>query len=111
MARNRSAVAALQKLEENRKALDQKQRELEAQAAREIGDAILGSGLERFSGKGLKRVAKVLGTMGEEAALSQLTADPLPGASAAKAKSDQPQKERPCRVRQSLFEGEIDRRV
>jgi len=54
MPRNRSAIAALQKLEADREALDAKQRELEAQAARELGEIILGSGLESLSKKGLR---------------------------------------------------------
>ena len=58
MPRNRSAIAALQKLEADREALDTKQRELEAQAAKELGQIILGTGLETFSKKGLKQVAE-----------------------------------------------------
>jgi hypothetical protein len=73
MPRNRSAIAALQKLEADREALDAKQRELEAQAAREIGEIILGSGLESFSKKGLRKVAEELGKLGEAAAIEKLT--------------------------------------
>jgi len=76
MPRNRSAVAALQKLEADRKALDARQRELEAQAAKELGEVILGSGLETFSKKGLKRVAQALGALGEPAAIKKLCSPP-----------------------------------
>ena len=72
MPRNRSAIAALQKLEADREALDTKQRELEAQAAKELGQIILGSGLETFSKKGLKQVAEALGKLGETAAIAKL---------------------------------------
>ena len=74
MPRNRSAIAALQKLEADREALDAKQRELEAQAAKEVGQVILGTGLETFSKKGLKKVAEALGQLGETAAIAKLTA-------------------------------------
>ena len=73
MPRNRSAIAALQKLEADREALDAKQRELEVQAARELGEIILGSGLESFSKKGLRKVAEELGKLGENAAIEKLT--------------------------------------
>jgi chaperonin cofactor prefoldin len=69
MPRNRSAIAALQKLEADREALDAKQRELEVQAARKLGEIILGSGLESFS----KKVAEELGKLGENAAIEKLT--------------------------------------
>ena len=72
MPRNRSAIAALQKLEAYREALDAKQRELEAQAAKELGQIILGTGLETFSKKGLKQVAEALGKLGETAAIAKL---------------------------------------
>lgn len=72
MPRNRSAIAALQKLEADREALDAKQRELEAQAAKELGQIILGTGLETFSKKGLKQVAEALGKLGETAAIAKL---------------------------------------
>ncbi|MEP0392423.1 MAG: DUF6437 family protein [Erythrobacter sp.] len=73
MPRNRSAIAALQKLEADREALDAKQRELEAQAAKEVGQVILGTGIEKFSKKGLKKVAEALGQLGETAAIAKLT--------------------------------------
>ena len=73
MPRNRSAIAALQKLEADREALDAKQRELEVQAARELGEIILGSGLESFSRKGLRKVAEELGKLGEDAAIEKVT--------------------------------------
>ena len=57
----------------DREALDAKQRELEVQAARELGEIILGSGLESFSKKGLKKVAEELGKLGEDAAIEKLT--------------------------------------
>jgi len=81
MPRNRSAIAALQKLEADREALDSKQRELEVQAARELGEIILGSGLESFSKKGLRKVAEELGKLGEDAAIEKLTGRGATGAS------------------------------
>ncbi len=87
MARNRSAVAALQKLEADRQALDWKQRELEDEAALEIGRVILGTGLEGFSKKGLKRIAEALARRGEAASLELVEASPdsHPRAAASKA--------------------------
>lgn len=72
MPRKNSAVEALRKLEADREALAARQRELEKEAALELGQVILGSGLERFSTKGLRRVAEALGAMGEQAALERL---------------------------------------
>lgn len=72
MPRKNSAIAALQKLEGERTALDAKQRDLEVQAAQEIGQVILGSGLEKFSKKSLRKLAMTLGELGEEAALDRL---------------------------------------
>ena len=69
----RHRIASLQKLEADREALDSKQRELEVQAARELGEIILGSGLESFSKKGLRKVAEELGKLGEDAAIEKLT--------------------------------------
>lgn len=76
MARNRSAVAALQKLEADRQALDRKQRELEDEAALEIGKVILGTGLEGFSKKALRRIAEALARRGEAASLELIDARP-----------------------------------
>lgn len=75
MPRRNSAIAALQKLEEERSALDAKQRDLEVKAAQEIGQIILGSGLERYSKTNLRKLAGALGKIDEETALSLL----LPG--------------------------------
>jgi hypothetical protein len=72
MPRKNSAIDALRKLEADREALAARQRELEKDAALELGQVILGSGLERFSRKGLRRAAEVLGAMGEQAALERL---------------------------------------
>ncbi len=72
MPRNRSAISALQKLEADRKELDERQRLLEDEAAREIGRVILGTGLERFSQKGLKRIAGMLAERGEAGAIELL---------------------------------------
>ena len=72
MPSKRSAVAALQKLEADRLALDQRQKELEKQAAIELGQVILGTGLETFSKRGLSEVANELGKLGEEEAIKQL---------------------------------------
>tara|TARA_E500000305_G_scaffold104347_1_gene100596 strand:- start:430 stop:693 length:264 start_codon:yes stop_codon:yes gene_type:complete len=74
MPSKRSAVAALQKLEADRLALDQRQKELEKQAALELGSVILGTGLETFSKKGLARVAVQLAKLGEDEALKRLGA-------------------------------------
>ncbi|MEE4211885.1 MAG: DUF6437 family protein [Parvularcula sp.] len=72
MPSKRSAVAALQKLEDDRLALDQRKKELEKQAAFELGQVILGTGLETFSKKGLSKVAAELGKLGEEEAIKRL---------------------------------------
>jgi len=72
MPSKRSAVAALQKLEADRLALDQRQKELEKQAAFELGQVILGTGLETFSKRGLSKVATELGKLGEEEAIKRL---------------------------------------
>lgn len=88
MPRKTSAVDALRKLEADRETLNAKQRELERQVSLELGQVILGSGLEHFSRKGLRRVAEMLGAVGEQAALEWLsskkpsrpaTADPASG--------------------------------
>ena len=72
MTARKSALAALKKLEGERAKLDQKQRELETRAAAELGRMFLGSGMESFSVKGLKTIAKTMGNMGEEQALALL---------------------------------------
>ena len=54
MPRNRSAIAALQKLEADREALDSKQRELEVQAARELGED---AAIEKLTGRGATRAS------------------------------------------------------
>lgn len=86
MSRKRSAVDALRKLEADREVLAARQRELEKEAALELGQAILGSGLEHFSKKGLRRAAEALGAMGEQSALERLAgtgpARPAPAARA-----------------------------
>jgi hypothetical protein len=76
MPRSTSAVSALQKLEAERKALDARQRDLESKAAQEVGEVILGTGLEAFSAKGLRQVAEVLGKLGEAASIEKLNARP-----------------------------------
>ena len=88
MPSNRSAVAALRKLEADQAALDQRKQQLEAQAALELGRVILGTGLEAFSKKGLSRVAAELGKLGEESALRKL----VPSAPSS-SRSGQPQSE------------------
>ena len=72
MPRKNSAVDALRKLEAEREALAARQRELEKEASLELGQVILGSGLESFSAKGLRRIAETLGQLGEQAALERL---------------------------------------
>lgn len=76
MPRSKSAVSALQKLEAERKALDARQRDLEIKAAQEVGEVILGTGLEAFSAKGLRQVAEALGKLGEAASIEKLNARP-----------------------------------
>ena len=61
MPTKRSAVDSLRKLEAERQALDERQRELEEKAALELGQLILGSGVEAFSRKGLKQASEVDG--------------------------------------------------
>ena len=87
MPRKNSAVEALRKLEAEREAMTARQRELEKEASLVLGQVILGCGLERFSRKGLRRVAEALGALGEQAALERLastkpvrpaTANPAP---------------------------------
>ena len=75
MPRKYNAIAALQKLENERAALDEKQRKIEVLAAQEIGQVILGSGLEKFSKKNLRKLAIALGELGEEASLARLVPD------------------------------------
>ena len=72
MPTKRSAVDALRKLEADRQALDERQRELEEKAALELGQLILGSGVEAFSRKGLKQASEMLGKLGEAEALRRL---------------------------------------
>lgn len=72
MPSKRSAVAALRKLEAERRVMDERKRELEEKAALEIGTILLGTGLEAFSRKGLTQVAVTLGKLGEEAAIKRL---------------------------------------
>ena len=72
MPSQRSAIAALKKLEVDRQALDQRQRELEEKAAIELGQMLLGSGIETFSKKGVMKVGELLGKLGEEEGLRRL---------------------------------------
>jgi hypothetical protein len=76
MPTKRSAIDALRKLEADRQALDERQRELEEKAALELGRMILGTGLERFSRKGLKQAGERLGKLGEEEGLRRLGIGP-----------------------------------
>ena len=76
MPTKRSAIDALRKLEADRRALDERQRELEEKAALELGRMILGTGVERFSRKGLKQASEMLGTLGEEEGLRRLGIEP-----------------------------------
>ena len=76
MPTKRSAVDALRKLEADRRALDERQRELEEKAALELGQLILGSGVEAFSKKGLKQASDMLGKLGEAEALRRLGSEP-----------------------------------
>lgn len=72
MTRKTGAIAALKKLEAEREKLNQKQRELEAKAATELGRVLLGTGVESFSAKHLKQIGMALGKLGEEQALAKL---------------------------------------
>ncbi|MEE4211568.1 MAG: DUF6437 family protein [Parvularcula sp.] len=76
MPTKRSAVDALRKLEADRQALDERQRELEERAAFELGRLILGTGVEAFSRKGLKQASEMLGKLGEAEALRRLGSKP-----------------------------------
>jgi hypothetical protein len=76
MPTKRSAIDALRKLEADRQALDERQRELEEKAALELGQLILGSGVEAFSKKGLKLASDILGKLGEAEALRRLGSEP-----------------------------------
>ena len=82
MPTKRSAIDALRKLEADRQALDERQRELEEKAALELGQLILGSGVEAFSRKGLRQASEMLGKLGEAKALRRLVSEPsAPGRS------------------------------
>ena len=72
MPSQRSAIAALKKLEADREALDQRQRELEEKAAIELGQMLLGSGIETFSKKTIRKAGELLGKLGEEEGLRRL---------------------------------------
>jgi len=72
MPTKRSALAALKRLETEKAALADKQRILEQNAALEIGQMFLGSGVERFAPKNLKRMAVALGALSEADALARL---------------------------------------
>ncbi|UAB78998.1 hypothetical protein INR77_04690 [Erythrobacter sp. SCSIO 43205] len=72
MPSKRNAIAALKKLETERLALDKRKRELEEKASLELGRAILGTGIETFSKKGLVKIATELGKLGEEDAIARL---------------------------------------
>ncbi|KPM21588.1 hypothetical protein AAJ72_14685 [Citromicrobium sp. RCC1885] len=74
MPSQRSAIAALKKLEADREALDQRQRELEEKAAIELGRLLLGTGIETFSKKGIRKAGELLGKLGEEEGLRRLEA-------------------------------------
>lgn len=79
MPSQRSAIAALKKLEADREALDQRQRELEEKAAIELGQVLLGTGIETFSKKGIRKAGELLGKLGEEEGLQRLeSARPAP---------------------------------
>ena len=75
MPSQRSAIAALKKLEADREALDQRQRELEEKAAIELGQMLLGTGIETFSKKGIRKAGELLGKLGEEEGLRRPEAD------------------------------------
>ena len=66
------ALAALARLKTERDALARREAELTDTAARELGLLVLGSGLERFSPAGFKKVVTALGSLGESEALARL---------------------------------------
>ncbi|MFB0613996.1 DUF6437 family protein [Aurantiacibacter poecillastricola] len=72
MPSQRSAIAALKKLEADREALEQRQRELEEKAAIELGQMLLGTGIEAFSKKGIRKAGELLGKLGEDEGLRRL---------------------------------------
>ena len=72
MPAKRSALAALKRLETEKAALAETQQTLEQNAALEIGQIFLGSGIESFTPKNLKRIAIALGALGEADALARL---------------------------------------
>ena len=72
MPSQRSAIVALKKLEADREALDQRQRELEEKAAIELGQMLLGTGIESFSKKGIRKAGELLGKLGEAECLRRL---------------------------------------
>ncbi|MFB0614290.1 DUF6437 family protein [Aurantiacibacter poecillastricola] len=72
MPSQRSAIAALKKLEADREVLDQRQRELEEKAATELGQMLLGTGIETFSKKAIRKAGELLGKLGEEEGLRRL---------------------------------------
>jgi len=74
MPSQRSAIAALKKLEADREALDQRQRDLEEKAAIELGRMLLGTGIESLSNKGIKKAGELLGKLGETEGLRRLEA-------------------------------------
>ncbi len=66
------ALEALAKLKTEREALAKREVELTDTAARELGLLVLGSGLERFSPAGFKKLVATLGSLGESEALARL---------------------------------------
>ena len=74
MPKQRSAIAALKKLEADRRALDQRQLDLEEKAAIELGQMLLGTSIETFSKKGIRKAGEMLGKLGEEEGLRRLEA-------------------------------------
>ena len=80
MTRKTGAIAALKKLEADREKLNQKQRELEAKAATELGRVLLGTGVESFGTKHLRRLAMALSELGVEQAFNRLGISNYPAA-------------------------------
>ena len=74
MAREGQALKGLRKLQADRLALEEKQRGLEAQAALELGQLLMGTGLETFAPSAIRKIAMQLGSLGEELALKHVTA-------------------------------------
>jgi len=69
-----TALSGLTRLAEERRQLDAREEELRAQAAVEIGAAMLAAGAEKIELKLLERIVRKVGEIGESEALKRLDA-------------------------------------